>query len=57
VVDYPLVGVVGLIGYERVCLHIRQKMIGADKVMGLSAGQVEPGGISQAVDKGMDLGA
>jgi hypothetical protein len=32
-------------------------MIGADKVMGLSAGQVEPGGISQAVDKGMDLGA
>jgi hypothetical protein len=32
-------------------------MISADQVMGLSAGQVEPGRISQAVDEGVDLGA
>jgi hypothetical protein len=32
-------------------------MIGADQVMGLTARQVEPGGISKAVDEGMDLGA
>jgi len=44
-------------GNQRVGLHVRQKMIGADQVMRFAAAQMEAERIAQRVDQGVDLGA
>src|SRR4029453_1550185 len=39
--DHPIVGIERLVGDQRVGLHVRKEVIGADQVMRLAAAQME----------------
>ena len=54
---HPSVGIESLVGDQRVGLHARQEMVGADEIVCLSAGQEEADRIAERIDQGMDLGA
>ena len=55
--DHPLVGVIGLVGQQSVCLERRQEGVGAVQVVGLARGQQEPQRVAQCVGKSVDFGA
>ena len=53
----PFVGVEGFVGDQNIGLHGWQKVIGAEQIMRLTAGQEEADWIAQGIDQGVDLGA
>src|SRR4051794_2108668 len=55
--DDPLVGIKGLIGDQRLGLHVGQQVIGADEIMRLAARQMKADRVAKRIDEGMDLGA
>jgi hypothetical protein len=55
--DHAFIGVVGLIGDQRIGLHVWQECIGASQIMGLATGQMKAGGIAERIDPCVDLGA
>lgn len=55
--SHPLVRIEGLVPDQYICLHLRQKMIGALQVVRLTTGQMKSSGVAQRIDKGVDLGA
>ena len=55
--DDPLVGVVSLVGDQRIGGDVRQQRVRADKIMVLSGGQLEGHGVAEGVDEGVYLGA
>jgi hypothetical protein len=55
--NHPFIGVERLVGDQRIGLHRWQEMVGANEIMGLSAGQKEVDRIAESIDQGMDLGA
>jgi len=57
VFDHPLVGVVGLVGKQRVGLKPRQKRVGALEIMCLSGREMEAGRIAQRVYRSVDFRA
>jgi hypothetical protein len=52
----PHICVVSLVSDQRASLHLRQKLIGTDQVMRLSAGQEEADRVAEGIDRGVDLG-
>jgi hypothetical protein len=56
-VDDTLLGIECLVGDERLGLHRRQELVGANEIMRLAAGEGEPNRIAQRIDQGVDLGA
>jgi hypothetical protein len=57
VFDHPLVGVVGLVGKQRVGRKLRQKRVGALEIMRLSGREMEAGRIAQRVYRSVDFRA
>lgn len=53
----PRVGIVGLVGDQRISGHLRQQRIGADQIVRLPARQPERYRVAEGVDQGMDFGA
>ena len=53
----PLVGIVCFVREQYIGLHGRQKMVGAEEVVSLTAGQHKGDCIAKSIDQGMDLGA
>jgi hypothetical protein len=41
-IENPLIGVEGFVGDEHIGLHLRQKAVGPDEVVGLTAAEAEP---------------
>ena len=52
---HPFVGVIGLVGDQRVRLHVREQVVGAVQIVSLSSGQVKPQRIARGIDDGVDL--
>lgn len=55
--DDTFVGVVGLVGDQRIGFEFGQEFIGTDEIMGLAAGQTKSSWITERIDPRMDLGA
>ena len=55
--DDPLARIVGTIGNERFGLRVHQQGVSALLVVDLARREMEPGGVAQRIDRGMDLGA
>jgi len=53
----PLLGIERLIGDQRLGLHGRQKVVGAEKIVRLAAGQGEADRIAERIDQRVDFGA
>jgi hypothetical protein len=51
------IGVKGLVGDQAIGLHIRQKFVGADEIMGFATSLMETNRIAQRINRGVDLGA
>ena len=56
-VDNPFISVVGLVGEQHGGFHGRRKMIGAEEVVGLTAGEEKADHITKGIDRGVDFGA
>jgi hypothetical protein len=52
----PRICVIGFVSDPQVSLHPRQKLIGSDQVMRLSAGQREADRVAEDIDQSVDLG-
>ena len=55
--DHPFVGVISLVGEQRVGLKPRQKRVSALEIMRLSGREMKAGRIAQRVDRGVDFRA
>ena len=55
--NYPLVGIEGLVCQQDLGRHIGQQRVGALQIMGLARRQDEVQRIAQRIDKRMNLGA
>lgn len=55
--DDTLIGVIGLVGDQRVGFEAGQEFIGADEIMDLAAGQMKAGRIAQCINPRVDFGA
>jgi len=55
--DDPLISVERLVGDQQISLHARQKLIGANQVMGLASAQGECRRVAQGINEGMNFGA
>ena len=55
--NYPLVGIEGLVCQQDLGRHIGQQRVGALQIMGLARRQDEGQRIAQRIDKRMNLGA
>ncbi len=51
------IGVIGLIGDQRRGLHVRQKVVGAEQVVCLTAGQAQADRIAERINDGVDFSA
>jgi hypothetical protein len=55
--QYTGVGVIALVGEQRLGLQLWQQDVSPIQIAGLAAGQMKANGVAQSVDRGVDLGA
>ena len=53
--DDRCVGIESFVGNQQIGLHGWQQVVGADQIMGLSAGQEEGDRVAERIDQGVDL--